>query len=164
MAYSNYLYSEASPPIESSILKVGDGIYRIGSTFICEKAIGEVPESIVTTWKGNNDTYYLCRAIGKFLPKNNAFKGVIYKAGTLSAVWAISTNMICNVKTWCDDIEIENSTLAFLAVNFPYIPIPDVVFSWLDTKLNRTFLLLKQIEGQTRNLLGHPFLQNRDIK
>uniref|UniRef100_A0A093V7A4 Uncharacterized protein YcbJ n=1 Tax=Talaromyces marneffei PM1 TaxID=1077442 RepID=A0A093V7A4_TALMA len=143
------MFCEASPPIESSILKVGDDIYRMGSTFICEKAIGEVPESAVTTWKDNNDTYYLRRAVDEFLPENNALEDVIYKAGTSSAVWAIGRNVICKVKTWCHGMEMESSTLAFLAVNFPHIPIPDVVISWLDTKLNRTFLLLKRIEGQT---------------
>jgi hypothetical protein len=149
MAYSNCLYSEASPPIESSILKIGDNIYRMGSTFICEKTIGELPESAVTMWKDNNDTYYLRRAVDEFLPENNAFEDVIYKAGTSSAVWAFGTSVICKVKTWCNGMGMESSTLAFLAVNFPHIPVPDVVFSWLDTKLNRTFLLLKRIEGLT---------------
>lgn len=121
----------------------------MGSTFICEKAIGEVPESAVTTWKDSNDTYYLRRAVDEFLPENNVFEDVIYKAGTGSAVWAIGRNVICKVKTWCHGIEMESSTLAFLSVNFPHIPVPDVVFSWIDTNMNRTFLLLKRIEGHT---------------
>jgi Phosphotransferase enzyme family len=46
-------------------------------------------------------------------------------------------------------MELESDTLAFLALKFPHIPIPEVVYTWLDTELERTFRLLKRIEGQT---------------
>lgn len=105
-------------------------------------------------WEDNNnddDVYYLREAADEdleFSPEN-AFKDLIYHAGTSSAVWAIGTNVICKVKTWCDGMEMESDTLAFLNAHFPHLPVPEVIFSWLDIKLNRTFLLLKRIEGQT---------------
>lgn len=144
------LHSEASPPIEFSISKLGDNVYQMGSKFICEKVTGEVPDTAVASWKDNDEIYYLREADEDLSSaKEKGYGDLIYKAGTSSAVWAIGTNVICKVKTWCDGMELESSTLAFLAVNFPHIPVPDVVFSWLDTELNRTFLLLKRIEGQT---------------
>lgn len=120
----------------------------MGSEFICEKALSELPEKAVVSWKDNDDTCYLRVADDEFLHESNAFEDVIYQAGTSSCVWAIGMNMICKVKTWCDGMEMESDTLASVAENFPHIPVPEVIFSWLDAKLDRTFLLLKRIEGQ----------------
>lgn len=66
-----------------------------------------------------------------------------------SAVWEIGTNAICKVKTWSDGMERENDTLAFVSSRFPHIPIPEVIYSWVDEQLSRTFLVLRRVQGQT---------------
>ncbi|KAL4899053.1 hypothetical protein BDW74DRAFT_184055 [Aspergillus multicolor] len=46
-------------------------------------------------------------------------------------------------------MEIESDTLAFVRTNFPHTPVPEVIHEWVDEKLNRTFLIMKHIEGRT---------------
>jgi hypothetical protein len=123
----------------------------MGSRFTCEKVTGKVSETSVAVWEDTEKTYCLRQTTEKesLCDENNAFEDLIHQAGTSSAVWAIGTNVICKVKTWCEGMELESDTLAFLAGHFPHIPISEVIYSWLDRKLDRTFLILKRVEGQT---------------
>lgn len=122
----------------------------MGSKFICEKATHEVPRTAIATWVDDNECYYIREATERelSLAEKEIIDDFVYQAGTSSAVWAIGSNVICKVKTWCDGMELESETLAFLTAKFPHIPIPEVVHSWLDRKLNRTFLLLKRINAR----------------
>jgi hypothetical protein len=143
--------SKASPTIESSVSKLGPEIYQMGTKFICEKVTGVVPESAVATWK-DEDVFYCLRetTVKECLSaEKEAYEDLICQAGTSSAVWPIGANAVCKVKTWCEGMELESSTLHFLADQFPHIPVPKVIYSWLDKEWNRTFLILKRIEGQT---------------
>lgn len=124
----------------------------MGSKFVCEKAAREeIAKSAAAVWNDDGDFYYLREASDEesFAPNNKAIECMIHKGGTSSAVWAIGSKVICKVKTWCEGMEMESSTLAFVCINFPHIPVPEVVFSWLDAGMNRTFLLIKRVEGQT---------------
>lgn len=46
-------------------------------------------------------------------------------------------------------MERESNTVAFVATTFPHIPIPKVIYSWVDEQLSRTFLILRRVQGQT---------------
>lgn len=123
----------------------------MGSKFICEKTTFEVPTAAIASWVDHDGIYYL-REISETdleLPsvEKETIDHLIYQAGTSSAVWAIGSSVICKAKAWCEGMELESDTLAFVAANCPQILIPEVVDSWLDRGLNRTFLLLKRINN-----------------
>lgn len=104
----------------------------------------------MTTWADNNESYYLREITEKeSSAEKEAIADFVYQAGTSSAVFAIGSNVICKVKTWCEGMDLESETLAFVAANFPHIPIPEVVDSWLDREQNRTFLLMKRVNAPT---------------
>lgn len=46
-------------------------------------------------------------------------------------------------------METESNTLAFVASRFSHIALPEVIYSWVDKKLSRTFLILRRVQGQT---------------
>ncbi|KAE8372457.1 hypothetical protein BDV26DRAFT_301879 [Aspergillus bertholletiae] len=129
-------YSKPSPPIEVSVSKLDSDTWQMGSKFLCKKATDGIPKTAVTTWKEDDGQYYLVEATG-VNPLEKAADGLIYQVGLSSAVWEIGTNAICKVKTWSDGMERENNTLTF------------VIYSWVDEQLNRTFLILRRVQGQT---------------
>jgi hypothetical protein len=75
--------------------------------------------------------------------------GLVHLKGTSSAVWTIGTNAFCKVKAWCAGMELESDTIQFVKWKVPYIPLPEVIHSWVDEEWNRSFLILKRVAGQT---------------
>ncbi|GAB1203522.1 hypothetical protein APSETT445_002157 [Aspergillus pseudonomiae] len=138
-----------SPPIEPSVSKLGTDTYRMGSKFPCKKVTSEIPETAVATWKERDGHYCLFEGTGWNSSSPEAADGLIYQAGMSSAVWEIGYQAICKVKTWSEGMESESDTLAFVASRFPHIPLPEVIYSWVDKKLDRTFLILRRVQGQT---------------
>ncbi|KAL3459657.1 hypothetical protein BJX64DRAFT_291005 [Aspergillus heterothallicus] len=144
------LFTKASPPIEHSVLEIHPDTYQMGSKFICKRATADIPEDAVGAWGKDHEQYYLVKILDSYLSSSSsAAEGLVYQAGTSSAVWAIGKHAICKVKTWAVGMEEESRTLAFVAARFPHIPIPEVIYSWIDDKMERTFLILRRVEGQT---------------
>ncbi|GAB1194472.1 hypothetical protein APSETT444_003718 [Aspergillus pseudonomiae] len=121
----------------------------MGSKFPCKKVTSEIPETAVATWKERDGHYCLFEGTGWNSSSPEAADGLIYQAGMSSAVWEIGYQAICKVKTWSEGMESESDTLAFVASRFPHIPLPEVIYSWVDKKLDRTFLILRRVQGQT---------------
>lgn len=118
--------------------------------FLCKKFASGQAENPIVTWKDEDGDYCLVESQFRESHSSEALsEGLIYQAGMSSAVWTIGSHAICKVKTWCEGMELESSTLAFIANKFPHIPSPHVIHSWLDKKLNRSFLILRRIQGQT---------------
>ncbi|RHZ48757.1 aminoglycoside phosphotransferase family protein [Aspergillus thermomutatus] len=146
--YNTMIFHKPSPPIEVSVSKLDPDTYQMGSKFLCKKATNGIPKTAVATWTEDDGQYYLVEATSaNSLEK--AADGLIYQAGMSSAVWEIGTHAICKVKTWSDGMERESNTLSFVASRFPHIPIPEVIYSWVDEQLSRTFLILRRVQGQT---------------
>ncbi|KAL4801674.1 hypothetical protein BDV18DRAFT_71758 [Aspergillus unguis] len=140
--------SEAIPPIEHSILRRDPSTYKIGSKFLCRKIISGESISSVISWKDIDDVFCLVED-SEVSTSGQPLTNPLHKAGTSSAVWPIGSNAICKVKTWTAGMEMESDTLAFVKANYPHIPVPDVIYAWLDEKLSRTFLILKRAQGIT---------------
>jgi hypothetical protein len=82
-------------------------------------------------------------------PSSNPEHKLIYQAGPGSAVWTLGNQAICKVHAWKENIQLEAETLAFIHERFPTIPIPEVLFSWIDKSMNRSFLIMKRIHART---------------
>ncbi|GFF76812.1 hypothetical protein IFM62136_09413 [Aspergillus lentulus] len=120
----------------------------MGSKFLCKKATNGIPKAAVATWREDDGQFYLVEAT-RANSLEKAADGLIYQAGMSSAVWEIGTHAICKVKTWSGGMESESNTLSFVASRFPHIPIPEVIYSWVDEQLSRTFMILRRVQGQT---------------
>ncbi|RDK37176.1 hypothetical protein M752DRAFT_287298 [Aspergillus phoenicis ATCC 13157] len=118
--------SKPSPPIEASVSKLSPDTYQMGSKFLCKKTTSGIPNTAVASWDEGDGQFYIVETTSANSLGEPA-DGLIYQAGLSSAVWGIGTQAICKVKTWSDG----------------------VIYSWTDEKLNRSFLILQRIQGQT---------------
>jgi len=124
----------------------------LGSSKICERASTTNPSNTITSWEdGEEGTFYLRERVetDPSLPENSIATGLVHQGGTSAAVWNIGTSAFCKVKAWCEGLEPEDDTIRFVARNAPGIPLPELVYSWVDHDWNRSFLILKRVRGQT---------------
>ncbi|KAB8219218.1 hypothetical protein BDV33DRAFT_174267 [Aspergillus novoparasiticus] len=135
--------------IELSGFRLGTDIYQMGSKFLCKKITSRISEAAVASWKERDGYYCLIEGTNVNSSSPETADGLIYQAGMSSAVWEIGSEAICKVKTWAEGMESESNTLAFVASRFPHIPLPEVIYSWVDEQLERTFLILRRVQGQT---------------
>jgi hypothetical protein len=56
------------------------------------------------------------------------------------------------VEGWREDRQLEAATIDFVRGNFPSVPLPEVLYSWIDQPINRTFLLMKRVHARTLNV------------
>jgi aminoglycoside phosphotransferase (APT) family kinase protein len=57
--------------------------------------------------------------------------------------------MFCKVHAWYKGLELEANIIRFVTENALSMPVPEVIHSWINRDLNRTFLITKQVTGQT---------------
>ncbi len=72
---------------------------------------------------------------------------LIYNSGTSGAVWAIGS-AICKAKAWVEGMETEADTIRYLWGRFD-IPVPEIIYDWVDKDASRSFLILKPVDGET---------------
>lgn len=70
----------------------------------------------------------------------------VHTAGTSAAVWAFGGAHI-KAKAWVPELESEADTIKH--VRQANIPVPEVVFSWVDRAWHRSFSILKSVPGST---------------
>lgn len=73
----------------------------------------------------------------------------ICHGGTSTAVWSIGNNVICKAKAWCEGLELEANTIGFVREYAGEVPFPEVIHTWIDHDLNKTFLIMKRVSGRT---------------
>lgn len=73
----------------------------------------------------------------------------IQLAGTPAAVWSIGDSAICQVDSWCEGLELEADNIRFVRQYAEEVHVPEVVYTWIDHELNRTFLITKRVSGET---------------
>jgi len=67
---------------------------------------------------------------------------------TSLTLWNVEENVICRVKSWAEGMELQADTIRAVRDQIPSIPVPEVIYSWLDQAWNRTFLLLTRAFSQ----------------
>jgi aminoglycoside phosphotransferase len=71
----------------------------------------------------------------------------VHTLGASSAVWAIGNKAFCKVKSWCPGLESEAQTIKFVKERCPQIPVPEVIYEYIDE--DRSFLILGRVHGLT---------------
>ena len=57
--------------------------------------------------------------------------------------------MICKMRSWAEGMELEGDTIRALREKLSSIPVPELVYSWLDRAWDRTFVLYKRPPGDS---------------
>ena len=139
------------PPIEVSVTRVEPRRWILGSEIICEKVGNQKlkPANAIISWQDGGSTFYLRGNTDSSTLAGDAETDRIHFAGTSAAVWSIGENAICKVHAWCEGLELEADTIQFVRQHAKEVPVPEVLYTWIDHKLNRTFLIMKRVSGQT---------------
>jgi hypothetical protein len=137
------------PRIEDSVVRTGQKTWLLGSIYVCE-LVFDVPTDAMTSWEADGNTYCIRKSSKDeqaSAESGDSGSDRFHHAGTSAAVWNIGGTFI-KVKAWRSEMELESATIQFVN-SISSIPTPEIVSSWVDTEWNRSFLVLKALEGRT---------------
>ncbi|POR35819.1 Uncharacterized protein TPAR_03986 [Tolypocladium paradoxum] len=153
---------DGKPSIVESVKQVSANRWRMGRALLeCERLSPDnllrPNDGALATWKDGND-WFILRASGdadageaRTVPDKEDGPGdtvrLVHQLGSSSAVWAVGRDAFCKVKTWYPGLESEAKTIAFVREHCPQIPLPDVVYEYIDG--DKSFLILKRVPGRT---------------
>lgn len=143
--------SEMNPPITDSVARVHPRRWALGSSMICEMSTTSAfkPADAVVDWQDGEKTFYLRRATANDLSQGDPEIGRVHVGGTSAAVWALGDNAFCKVHAWCEGLELEANTIRFVQETAPEVPVPEVLYSWVDRDMSRAFLITRKVRGKT---------------
>jgi hypothetical protein len=119
---------------------------------VCEKVNnGELkPADTVADWQDGDSAFYLRKRLANGLSGGgDTAAGRVYVGGTSSAVWCLGASAFCKVHAWVEGLELEANALRWVREQAPEVPIPELIYSWTDHDLSRTFLITKRVNGET---------------
>lgn len=160
---------QMTPPCDLSISSLDSNLWSMGSLMLCENTGATVGDA-VTTWKDSNGTWSLRRRTLPLDPTNpppgDSDINRTYLCGNAAAMWLISPNILCKVGSWIPGVTPEAETIKWVVKNCPTIPVPKVIYSWIDEAWQRSFCLMevapgvtldeawKDLSQETRTLIG----------
>ncbi|KAF2635821.1 hypothetical protein P280DRAFT_461233 [Massarina eburnea CBS 473.64] len=158
------MFCPMHPPVEDSVVRTGQNHWSLGSLYVCELVSG-VPDDAVISWEADGNTY--CIRESSTDEQASAVSGDsgsnrFHHAGTSAAVWNIGGTFV-KVKAWRRGMELESDTIRFVN-SISSIPTPEIVFSWVDTDWDRSFLVLKALEGRTLDQVWESLSADRSMQ
>jgi hypothetical protein len=138
------------------VKRMNPQLWTLGTSVICAKvgAHDMHPRNSLVSWQDGKSTFHLLprdESLLTNLSEGDSAIDLIQECGTNGSIWGIGNEAICKVKGWCEERQLEASTIDFVRDNFPSIPLPEVLYSWIDRPINRTFLILKRVHARTLN-------------
>ncbi|KAF1961488.1 hypothetical protein CC80DRAFT_532103 [Byssothecium circinans] len=134
------------PPIENSIIRVKEDCWMLGSEYSCEVVVS-MPDDAVTSWEADGNTYCIRKSSNRSNVSGDPESDRVHKGGTAAAVWRIGGTFI-KVKSWLQGMQLESDIIRFVN-STSSVTTPEILCTWVDVEWNRTFLVLKAMEGQT---------------
>jgi hypothetical protein len=110
------------------------------------------PPNMIVSWQDGDDQFYLLpqdHTLHTASTEGDSAIDRIQECGTGGSLWRNGNESICKVKGCCQGRQLESSTINFVRDNYPDVPMPEVIYSWTDELLNRTFLILKRVHART---------------
>ncbi|KAF1959786.1 hypothetical protein CC80DRAFT_489872 [Byssothecium circinans] len=144
------------PPARESVRRMNAHIWTLGSQMMCIRVgVEEIPPlNSLCSWQDGDSMFHLLTRDETLLMTSGEGDSAIdriQECGTGGSVWAIGSEAICKVKGWCEDRQLEAATIAFLRAKCPSVPVPEVLYSWIDHAFQRTFLVMRRVHGRTLN-------------
>jgi hypothetical protein len=142
-------FSAMTPPIEHSVVRTGQNHWLLGTLYVCE-LVDTVPNDAVVHWEADGNTYCIRTSTADVHDSpqtGDSESNLCHHAGTSAAVWCIG-GVFVKVKAWQDGMQLESDTIRFVN-SISSVPTPEIVHSWVDAQCDRSFLVLKALEGTT---------------
>ncbi|KAL9613990.1 MAG: hypothetical protein Q9167_001470 [Letrouitia subvulpina] len=141
---------QMTPPSEYGIGSLGPNSWSMGSLMLCEK---RTFADAVATWEDSDGTWCLRRRDSPLTattpPPGDSDVNRTYYGGNSAAMWLISPNVLCKVKSWIPGVTPEADTIKWVVENCPNIPITNVIYGWIDETWQRSFCLMNVVPGVT---------------
>jgi hypothetical protein len=153
------------PPIEQSVIRTEQDRWLLGTHYICE-AVDMVPNNAVAHWEADGKTYCIRTStanVDEWLRTGDSKSDLCHLAGTSAAVWTIGGTYV-KVKAWQKGMQLEGDTIKFVNSKVSSIPTPEVIHYWVNAQWNRSFLVLKALEGKTLNEAWESLSTSRRMK
>lgn len=136
------------PPIGESVGLVSPGNWSIGTFMSCEELQGQSPpEDAVAHWNDGDSTFCLRPRLPTTSPSGDSAVGKFYDRATCHAAWNLSPNIICKCTSWTEGMEVEGTTIEFVVKNAPSVPVPEVIYYWIDPTWERVFTIVRRVQG-----------------
>lgn len=143
-------------PRQIDSLKISSlGALDIGTLVTCVKTGADAPspKNCLLSWPDGEFAFHLLPQQNSTIGRNDQLEEpeyhLIHEAGSSNAVWLLGTEVVCKVHAWKEGIDLESQAIAFIREHFPAIPVPEVLYEWVDKSINRTFLIMKRIRART---------------
>jgi len=140
-----------NPVIGVSVARINPSRWIMGSLMVCEKVDRPEakPADAIVHWQDGDSIFYLRKrsADDSELSAGDVDADKVHAAGTSTAVWLIG-NTFVKLHAWIEGRELEADVMRFVAEKAPEVPIPELVHTWIDHDLDRSFLITKRVEGQ----------------
>ena len=144
------------PPIDETVGLTSHGTWSIGSLMTCQalKDGEDMPPDVVCTWSDSGVTYALRKRNVPRASRDSEgdFRTTRLKRvdlGLASAVWTLSPNIFCKVKSWIEGLTTEADTLRWVNQNVPSVPTEKVIYDWTDPEWNRTIMISHRVPGKS---------------
>ena len=140
------------PVIGVSLARISPSRWLLGSLMVCGKVDGSEPKAadVIVHWQDGDSTFYLRkRSAGDAeLSVGDSQADRIHSAGTSASTWCLGQDTFVKVHSWIEGVEMEAEKIRFVAEKAPDVPVPKVVYTWIDHALDRSFLIMKRVEGK----------------
>ncbi|THW56974.1 hypothetical protein D6D20_08322 [Aureobasidium pullulans] len=154
------MYHEMIPPCRESITESGPVVLALGTMVNCIRAPLSTPPAPNTllSWNDTDFVFHLLpRGVSTEglvntslrLQDSDPMHKLIYDAGSCSGVYFLGNEIVCKVKGWKEGMQLESETIAFVREHFPTIPVPEILYSWIDKSINRSFDIMKRVHART---------------
>ncbi|KAK3906020.1 hypothetical protein C8A05DRAFT_30176 [Staphylotrichum tortipilum] len=143
---------EMDPVCGASVARITSSRWLLSSLMVVEKVDGPEakPPGAIAHWQDGDGIFCLRNRStdDSELAAGDSKADGIHEAGISAAVWRLGQNTIVKVHSWIEDVEMEAEKIPFAAEKAPEVPVPDVLYAWVDHDLNRSFLIMKRVEGE----------------
>ncbi|THX27621.1 hypothetical protein D6D12_05392 [Aureobasidium pullulans] len=159
-SYLAVMYHEMIPPCRESITESSPNILALGTMVNCIRAPLSTPPAPNTllSWHDEDFIFHLLprgRSTANLINSSPQLQDslpmheLIYDAGSCSGVYFLGKEIVCKVKGWKEGMQLECQTIAFVREHFPTIPVPEILYSWIDKSINRSFDIMKRVHART---------------
>ncbi len=140
------------PVVGISVARVTPSRWLLGSLMVCEKVDSPEakPPGTLAHWQDGDGICCLRKRLiedGE-LSAGDSETDQIHSAGVSAATWCLGQDTIVKVHSWIEGLEMEAEKIRFVREKAPEVPVPEVLYTWIDHELNRSFLVMKRVEGE----------------
>ncbi|THY12739.1 hypothetical protein D6D02_05032 [Aureobasidium pullulans] len=154
------MYHEMIPPCRESITESSPNVLTLGTSVNCVRTplASPPPRNTLLSWHDGDFIFHLlprCQSTANLIDSSLQLQDslpmheLIYDAGSSSGVYSLGNEIVCKVKGWKEGMQLESETIAFVREHFPTIPVPEILYTWIDKSINRSFDIMKRVHART---------------